>query len=87
MLLAPELFQVARREIGAEMLFIAAPSREGVVYIDAAAPGAIVHTQSAVEIGLGQDHPQSAFIYTLSESDKDPVPALCYKDGAFHAVA
>ncbi|MEL7460788.1 MAG: hypothetical protein AAFX45_02040 [Pseudomonadota bacterium] len=85
-LLAPDLFQVARRELGAEIIYLAAPSREGVAYIDAAAEGAFEHIQHAVTIGLAQDHPQSACIFTLREGDETPVAGWCFEDGAFRAI-
>ncbi len=85
--LAPDLLQVARRELGAEMLYVAAPSREGVVYIDSAAPGALTHIKSAIDIGLGQDHPQSAYLFTLSEGDEAPVPGWLCEDGEFLAIS
>lgn len=85
--LAPDLLQVARRELGAKMLYVAAPSREGIVYIDSAAPGAFVHIQEAVKIGLGQDHPQSEFIFALTEEDDSPVPGWKHEDGEFRPIS
>lgn len=82
-LLAPELLHVARRELGAETLYVAAPSREGVVYIDCAAAGAFARIQEAVEIGLSQDHPQSAYIFTLGAEDQAPQPGWRCEDGLF----
>lgn len=86
-LLAPDLFQVVRATLGADMIYLAAPSREGVAYIDASAPGAFEDIQHAVEIGLAQDHPQSACIFTVREGDETPVPGWCFEDGTFRAFA
>ncbi len=87
LMLAPDLFHVARQTLSAETLYLAAPSREGIVYIDSAAPGAFVHIQEAVKIGLGQDHPQSEFVFTLAEADESPVPGWRHANGEFRPIS
>lgn len=82
-LLAPNVLQSAREELGAEMIYIAAPSRDGVTIIDSAAPHAFEQIQTTVEIGLRQDHPQSTYIYTLTANDRTPVPGWRCEDGLF----
>ncbi|MEM9709359.1 MAG: hypothetical protein AAF871_11250 [Pseudomonadota bacterium] len=85
-LLTPDLFQVARRDLGAEMLFLVAINRNGVEFVDAAEPGAFELAQAAVLEGLKQDHPQSACIYTLSDGDASPEPGWFFENGEFYAV-